>query len=447
MTTWWCEHAWVNRQAAQGVRVHTHNGVITDVTINQQPQPGDHHLHGMVFPGFANAHSHAFHRALRGQTHGNGGTFWTWRDVMYRVAHRLTPDRYYALARAAYAEMALAGMTCVGEFHYVHHTPNGTPYTDPHAMNNALRAAAEDAGLRITLLDTCYITGGLTPTGHTPLNDGQARFGHPHATAWAERATATTATTADPRPTPGGYRPGAAIHSVRAVPANQLHHITAAFPDGPIHVHVSEQPAEIDACRAHYGKTPPELLADAGISGPNVTYVHATHLTDNDITIMGQTSTTACFCPTTERDLADGIGPARRLVDAGAPLALGSDQHAVVDMFEDARAVEMHERLSTGQRGRFTPAELITAATTTGHTCLGWAGAGQLSIGAPADLVGVSLTSARTAGCQPDQVLYAATPTDIHTVICGGRTIVTEGHHTLGDVGTLLAEAIAPLVH
>lgn len=205
-------------------------------------------------------------------------------------------------------------------------------------------------------------------------------------------------------------------------------------------MHLSEQPAENEACLALHHKTPTALLKDAGVLSGRTSLVHATHLTDTDITDLS--GTFACFCPTTERDLADGIGPARALADAGATLTLGSDQHAVIDLFEEARGLEMHERLSTRQRGRFSPAELLQALTGDGHRSLGWDELGRLEPGAPADLVAVRLDSVRTAGTQPSQAVYSATATDVDTVVVGGEMVVSEGRHRLGDVGALLRSAI-----
>ena len=238
-------------------------------------------------------------------------------------------------------------------------------------------------------------------------------------------------------------RVGAAVHSVRAVPRDQLGVVAAAATGRPLHVHLSEQPAENQACQGFYGLTPTALLDVEGVLGPLTSAVHATHLTDEDIATLGRTGTTVCLCPTTERDLADGIGPARILRDAGSPLSLGSDQHAVIDFFEEARGLEMHERLNWLQRGRFRPDELLSAATR--HQSLGWGDAGRLEAGARADLVAVRLDSRRTAGSAPGQIILSATATDVDTVIVDGRTVVAGGQHLLGNVGTLLQKAIQPL--
>ncbi len=420
---YWAEHALLPGGAASAVTVAVAGGVIRSVEAGTRPD-GAIRLPGVLLPGFANAHSHAFHRALRGRTHDGGGTFWTWRERMYSVASRLDPDTYLALARAAYAEMALAGVTAVAEFHYLHHAPGGRPYADPHAMDHALRRAATDAGIRLTLLDTCYLAGGFD----TPLDDVQRRFADRDADAWAERAAGAD---------------GVAVHSVRAVPREALEVVAAAAAGRPLHVHLSEQPAENAACLARHGLTPTGLLAAEGVLSPATTAVHATHVTGDDIALLGAGGTGACFCPTTERDLADGIGPARALRDAGVALSLGSDQNAVVDLIEEARALEMHERLASGERGRLTPADLLAAITA--HAALGRPDAGRLAAGAPADLVAVRTDSVRTAGCAPAQILLAATASDVDTVVVDGRVVVDGGRHRLGDVGTLLHDAIAPL--
>ncbi|WP_426564685.1 formimidoylglutamate deiminase [Angustibacter sp. McL0619] len=435
MTTWWCEHAWLDDAPVAGVRVGQESGVITSVETGVAAEPDDERLTGLVLAGFANAHSHAFHRAMRGRTHDEGGTFWTWRERMYQVAGRLDPDSYLALARATYAEMALAGVTCVGEFHYLHHGPGGTPYDDPNAMSQALRQAAAEAGIRITVLDACYLAGGLTPEGHTRPDAVQQRFSDGSVSRWAARV-------GDLRPD-DGLRVGAAIHSVRAVPKIELGEVASAFPNAPLHAHLSEQSDENLSAFAFYGLSPSELMAGADALGSRSTMVHATVAPHMEL--LGSTGTNVCICPTTERDLADGIGPARLMADHGSPLCLGSDQNAVIDLLEEARAMEMHERLFTLERGVFAPSELVSALTHQGHAALGWPEAGRIQVGAVADLVAVRLDSPRTAGVAAAQAVYAATASDVVTVVQAGRVVVRDGEHVLGDVGRLLTEAIEPL--
>jgi formiminoglutamate deiminase len=436
MTTFWCEHAVLPGGLRRSVRVLTERGRIVEVLSDTAREDEDVTLRGVVVPGLANAHSHAFHRALRGRTHGDGGNFWTWRKAMYDVTRRLDPDRYLALARAVFAEMVLAGYTVVGEFHYLHHAPDGRPYADPNAMGEAIVRAAHEAGIRLTLLDTLYLSGGLTASGHLPLDEVQVRFSDGSVEAWAERVSALSG---DAR-----MRVGAAVHSVRAVPCDDLTAVAAlTASDGrPLHVHLSEQPGENHACEGFYGRSPTELLAAEGLLRPSTTVVHATHLSEADVGLLGTAGATAAFCPTTERDLADGIGPARTLVDAGVAIALGSDEHAVIDPFEEVRGVEMHERLESLERGRFQERELLAMATANGYRSLGWPDGGVLAAGHVADLVAVRLDTPRTAGCAPDQVLYAATSADVSDVVVGGERVVVDGRHRLGDVGRLLADSI-----
>ncbi|GAA3384575.1 formimidoylglutamate deiminase [Cryptosporangium minutisporangium] len=440
---YWAEVAWLPDGAAERVRIDVTDGRIAAVTPDAEEPVGATRLPGLTLPGLANAHSHAFHRALRGRTQADRGTFWTWREQMYALAATLTPDSYYTLARAVYAEMALAGIVCVGEFHYLHHGPGGTPYADPNAMGAALVAAAADAGIRITLLDTCYLVGGLEPDGATrPLDGPQLRFGDGDAERWASRVAALT---------PANHaRVGVALHSVRGVPAEQIGAVVrwAAENGAPLHTHLSEQPAENEACLAAHGVTPTRLLADAGALGPRTTVVHATHLTAADVALIGGSATTTCACPTTERDLADGIGPIRTLFDAGSPVSLGSDSHAVIDLFEEARAVELDERLRTRERGHWRAAELL--GTAFAHDSLGWPDAGALRVGARADLVTVATDTVRTAGFTPgtaaETAVFAAGAADVRSVIVDGRVVVADGAHTrVPEVGRALADALRGL--
>jgi cytosine/adenosine deaminase-related metal-dependent hydrolase len=360
VSAWHAERAWLGpeRGMAERVLVEVEGDRIAAVTEGVDPPAGATRLAGVTIPGLANGHSHAFHRALRGRTHRVGGDFWSWRELMYRVAGALDPDAYLEVATAAYAEMALAGICAVGEFHYLHHDPAGRPYADPNRMGEALAEAAGRAGVRLTLIDTCYLRAGLDGR---PLAGAQVR----------------------------------------------------------------------------------------GVLGPRTTAVHATHLTGDDVALLGATGTAVCLCPTTERDLADGIGPARALAGAGSPLCLGSDSHAVVDLFEEARAVELDERLATGRRGNHRPADLLAAATEAGMAALGW-DAGRLAPGHLADLVTVTLDSVRLAGTRPaeavDHLVFAATAADVTSVVVSGRQIVADGRHLLvGDVPAALDRAIAAL--
>ncbi|HSL25432.1 MAG TPA: formimidoylglutamate deiminase [Acidimicrobiia bacterium] len=432
MRQWWCEHAFVDGEVHDRVRVSCdESGRISEVVIGAD-QGGLSVLSGVVIPGFANTHSHAFHRALRGRTHERG-SFWTWREAMYRVANLLDPDTYLDLATATYAEMVAGGFTAVGEFHYLHHQPGGRRYEDANQMGEVLREAARRAGIRLTLLDACYLTGGIGQS----LRAEQARFGDGGVQAWAARFSEFRE---DPN-----TRAGPAIHSVRAVPAEAMATVAAAGADRPLHVHVSEQSPENGECLAIYGVTPTALLAREGVLGRHTTAIHATHVEPADIAMLASSDTGVCLCPTTERDLGDGIDPGLALDRAGIDLSLGTDQHSTIDAFEEMRGTEMNQRLRENARGIFSPARLLRFATSNGHEALGWAGGGRIRGGSPCDLVAIDLRTPRTAGSSPDQVIMAATAADIHTVVVGGREVVREGHHPLGDVADLLARAISPL--
>ncbi|HEX6054349.1 MAG TPA: formimidoylglutamate deiminase [Intrasporangium sp.] len=439
MTTVHCEQAWLGGDSAtKDVLIETSDGVIDSVTTGVPAPEGAVVLRGLTLPGLANTHSHVFHRAIRGHSQSGVADFWLWRDLMYSVAERLTPELMYDLARATYAEMAMSGVTSVGEFHYVHHQAGGERYPDPNEMSRAVIRAANDAGIRITLIDTCYLQADVHGA---PLVGVQQRFDDGTWEAWAKRAAQLGN---GPR-----HRTGAAIHSVRAVPREAMAPIADFSRDHgwPLHVHLSEQPAENDAAREAFGLTPTGVLAAEGVLGKSTTAVHATHLTDEDIRTLGGSHTAISMCCTTERDLADGVGPAARLLAAGSPLCVGSDAHMMIDLWEEARAIELDERLVSGRRGHLSVGTLVRAMTTDGSAAIGWPEAGLIATGALADLVTVRLDSPRTAGARSGDALahavFAATAADVTDVFVGGSAIVRDGRHLTVDVGQELESSIA----
>ena len=437
MTTWWAARAVIDGGVHDNVVLEAIDGVFTRVEPNAEMPWHARILNGAVLPGAVNAHSHAFHRVLRSRTHRGRDSFWSWRDQMYAAAAVLDPETYRALARAVFAEMLEAGYTAVGEFHYLHHAPGGTAYADPNEMAHALAAAAEDAGIRLVLLDTLYLAGAPG----VPPDATQVRFSDGSAEAWAERTAALSAS--------GLVTHGLAVHSVRAVPPEAVAVAAQVARDRgvPLHAHVSEQPRENDESLSAYGRTPVEVLRDAGALGADFTAVHATHLTDTDIAGLGGSH--VCVCATTERDLADGIGPIPTLREAGAMLCLGSDSHAVIDPFEEARALELDERLGSRRRGTFTGEELLAVMTTGGASALGLPDAG-LAVGAPADFIEVDTASVRMAGCDAgalvDALVYAAAPTDVRTVVVAGVERVRSGAHASIDTVAELDRAIRRVV-
>ena len=451
-TLYWCELAWLGGpEASPGVVIEVDGERIVSVASGLASPPGDAVvLSGLTLPALANAHSHAFHRALRGRTHGGNGTFWTWRDAMYTVAAKLDPENYYRLARATFAEMALAGIGVVGEFHYIHHRPGGDPYDDPNAIGVGLANAARDAGIRLTLLDTLYLHGGLAPgsaSGYLPLTPEQARFSDGSVQAWAERVAGLNGQVSGSR-----TKVGAAVHSVRAVDPSSIELAArwAARNRLPLHVHVSEQPAENGACLEVHGDTPAGVLSGTGALRPDTTLVHATHLSDLDLATIGAAGAYCCICPTTERDLADGIAPTEGLARAGATLCVGSDSHAVIDVLEEARAVEMGQRVLTNRRGVHSTGTLGAVATVNGYRALGWQDGGVIGPGQMADFTSVSLDSVRLAGIDTANafaaVMFAASGPDVHNLVVGGRPVVVDGTHVSIDVAGELDSAIAKVL-
>ncbi len=451
-TLYWCELAWLGGDAVTpGVTLEVTHDRITQVRTNSAQPSSAVRLEGLTLPAMANAHSHAFHRALRGRTHAGRGSFWSWRELMYQVASMLDPDSYYELARAVYAEMVMAGIGVVGEFHYVHHQPDGTRYDNPNAMGEAITSAATDVGIRLTLLDTLYLHGGFG-SGGTAEQDAahraeQARFSDGSGHDWSARVDALADSVTGPTVQVGG-----AIHSVRAVDPASMAIATqwADSHDSPLHIHVSEQPAENEQCAEYFGSTPIALLDNSGGLGPTTTLVHATHITSDDIARTARANAACCFCPTTERDLADGIGPSSALADAGVELCLGSDSHAVIDPFEEARALDLNQRLDSLERGVHPPADLASAATVGGYRSLGWPEGGQLSEGALADFTSVSFDSVRLAGSDSthalDSVLFAATGDDVHHVVIGGQAVVLSSSHRSIDVSDALTTSIEKVI-
>ena len=392
-----------------------------------------------LLPGCINAHSHAFQRAIRGITHlrtgSSGDDFWSWREAMYRVVERIDRDGIRALSRLAFLEMVRSGYTGVGEFHYIHHDP-ACPGA-PNGLAEAVIEAAQEVGIRIRLLRVAYERSGFTGA---PPSPGQLRFIEPDAQTIQDRTDALASwcgSLGDPRVTTG-----IAPHSVRAVSGETLEALSdwAAAGEHVLHVHGSEQPAEVRDCLEATGLRPIAWLDERGALGPLTTVVHATHLDEDDIRRLARSGATVCACPTTEADLGDGILPAGPLHDSGVPFALGSDSQAVIDPFQEMRLLEMNERLRTGSRaclldgaGTCAPV-LLDAITRGGARSLRW-NAGAIVEGALADLITVDLKDIRLAGALPETLpAMLACHGDgglVRDVWTQGERIVTDGAHRL----------------
>jgi formimidoylglutamate deiminase len=297
-------------------------------------------------PGMPNAHSHAFQRGLRGRAErpgpvGGEDDFWTWRTEMFALAETLDPDSMRAVALETFSEMVGAGYSVVGEFHYVHHQPDGTPYAEPNAMAYAVAEAASHVGLPIVMLPAAYHRGGWDGEDLPPA-PGQRRFCDPDVESFLARVDGLRAWAAS-RP---GVEVGVAAHSVRAVPRSWLEAIAGYSERHGIvrHVHAHEQRRELEECRAEHGRSPIELLSETGFLGPRASVIHGIHVSPADVELLALTESTVVSCPTTEGNLGDGYLPAMAYARAGVPLAIGSDSQVRIDPFEEARELETGSR-------------------------------------------------------------------------------------------------------
>jgi formimidoylglutamate deiminase len=380
------------------------DGVISGITPRVADSLITDFLPGVaLLPGFVNAHSHVFQRALRGHTHrplSKQDTFWTWRRAMYAEAARLDPDRLYVSALRTYREMLAAGYTTVGEFHYVHHQPDGQPYANPNAMSEAILQAGREAGIRVVLLMTAYAQSGFAQ----PPEKGQLRFCDASVEVYLERVEALRVV---------GVAVGVAPHSVRAVPAHWFRKIAeySRTHQLPLHVHADEQLAEIEQSQAACGCTPIELLERFGALHEHTTVIHATHANATEIELLARAGSTVCVCPTTEGDLGDGIAPYAELLAADVPLAIGADSNTRLDPFEELRWAEYSARMRYQRRRVLVSGELaspgpllLASGTSVGASALGLS-SGEIVAGKPADLVAINLNHVSLAGWTSEDLL------------------------------------------
>jgi len=392
-----------------------------------------------LLPGMVNAHSHAFQRIIRGRTEHRSqhttDSFWTWREQMYTAANRLGPEEIYAASRLAFREMALTGITAVGEFHYIHHSQDGSTYDDPNLLAREVIRAARDVGIRIALLRVAYARAGF----ETEPNPQQIRFIEASPDIYLKHLDQLLSA---PELKDEFAWAGVAPHSVRAVPLDYLKTIIAFAKDHdlPTHMHVAEQPAEVSACIKEYGRSPVALLDTEGLLSKRFTAVHAIHVTPKAINAMAQAGALVCACPTTERNLGDGVVPVDSYFDAGVRVSLGSDSQIQIDLLEDARELEYHLRLQKTARNVLAPADdtsssalarrLFDCATVNGAESIGFNG-GRLEPGAPADFFTVDLDDLSIAGCAVEDLLsnivFSLSKTAVRDVVVAGKPIVSNG--------------------
>ncbi len=408
-----------------------------------------------LLPGFVNAHSHAFQRLIRGRMQWRPATapradFWSWREAMYAAALGMHPEDVFLVSRFCFLEMLRAGITSVGEFHYLHRDVEGRRYLEPNELAHRVLDAAAEVGIRIALLNVCYATGGIG----RPLASEQRRFATPELDVYLR----DTAELQDRHRDDALVTVGVAPHSVRAVPREWLRelHGWAASREMVVHMHVSEQPREVEECVAAYGMRPVELLGAEDVLDERFTAVHATHLTPEEIALLGDAGATVCACPTTERDLGDGFLPGAELLDADVRIALGSDSHTVIDPFEEMRLVEYHERLRRlrrvvlavpGAAGRLEVAPLLLElGTEAGARSLG-IDAGALEPGRLADLIAIDLDHPAVAGWSPETlaaVLTLSAPPDVVAdVWVGGVRRLVARRHVLDEEAAAAFRGVA----
>ncbi len=398
-----------------------------------------------LLPGMVNAHSHAFQRVIRGRTEhrtqNERDSFWTWREMMYSAATRLTPDDVYDASRMAFLEMALAGITAVGEFHYLQHAPDGSQYDDANLLAKEVVRAASDVGLRVALLRVAYARAGF----ERDPNPQQARFIETDPQLYLKRLEKLRSDCANQH---GRAWVGIAPHSVRAVPLDYLKEVVRYGDEHrlPIHMHVAEQPAEVSECIREHGRSPVALLASEGLLSNRFTAVHAIHVTPKAVHALSEARAMVCACPTTERNLGDGVVPADLLLEAGVRISLGSDSQAQIDLLEDARELEYHLRLQKTERAVLSPenddsrsalaARLFDCATVNGAESIGSAG-GALVPGQAADFFTIDLNDPSIAGAAADDLLaaivFGLSKTAVRDVVIGGQLIVSGGRHADQD--------------
>jgi formimidoylglutamate deiminase len=439
---WWADYLYLDGEIVSDCAFFCdEKGVVSRFSRDQSDlMKADRLQRRFVIPGLVNAHSHTFQRAIRGRTEyratAEPDTFWTWREKMYSAAARLEPVEIYDTARMAFLEMAFSGITTAGEFHYLHHQADGIPYDDRNLLAKLIVQAARDIGIRLTLLRTGYSRAGFKK----PANPGQARFITPESHDFIQDTEALSKWVQQEH-LANWVTLGVAPHSLRAVPIEYLRAI-AKYANGrglPLHMHVAEQPAEIEQCRAEYGRSPVELLRDEGVLNERFTAIHAIHISETEARLLARSKSCVCACPTSERNLADGTVPAHWLLREDGRISLGTDSQIQIDLFEDARLIEYHLRMTSlervllaSEKGHDLTRRLFAMATKEGAHSLRLP-VGELAVGRPADFVAIDLDDPSVAGGESgallEQLLFSIERTAVREVFVHGKAIIQEGRH------------------
>jgi len=409
-------------------------------------------IYGTVIPGMPNVHSHAFQRAIAGRTGPRGkrrDSFWSWRETMYRCADQISPDQFAAVAAGVFVEMLKAGYTTCAEFHYVHHQPDGTAYTNLTEMSERLLEAGSESGIAMTLLPVLYCSAGL---GLTRIEDRQRRFTNStdqylQLLQGCQKGMSGKAL----------FQLGIAPHSLRAVPGRILQEVLQAWPEQqcPVHIHIAEQPAEVENCLTHLGARPVEWLLEKFPVDRRWCLVHATHMSDHEVDVAAASGATAGLCPTTEADLGDGVFKITRWLAAGGRMAVGSDSNVRISVAEELRLLEYNERLAGGQRNVLTGSDatcgrfLYQQAAVGGGVAIGQP-VGQLDTGYRADLLELDDGHELLAGREPDVAMdswiFAGDQSMIKSVWVAGQCVIRQGVHAREEsIRTAFAHAIVGL--
>lgn len=429
--------AFIGDRWAQNVRIECANGLIARIETAVQPDKNDRCV-DVLLPALANLHSHSFQRAMAGMTEYRGAgrdSFWTWRDLLYRFLDHLTPDRIGAIAALVFMEMQEAGYASVGEFHYVHHLPGGTPYDSLSELSDRIFAATQETGIGLTHLPVLYSYGGVNKER---LEGGQLRFAND--VEQFLRLVESCKTTLQYMP--ADAQVGIAPHSLRATSPRELAQLLEGNSIGPVHIHISEQLKEVRDVQAVYGARPVEWLLDNAEVNHRWCLIHATHMTETETTGLAQSGAVAGLCPITEANLGDGVFNGSAYLEQGGRFGIGSDSNIRISLTEELRMLEYSQRLRDMTRNVMVVGEGSVGRTLYTNAALGGAqalgrNAGEIAKNKLADLVAINRDHNALCALTDDQLLdglcFVATDQVVTDTWSAGRHVVQSGRHIARD--------------